>query len=725
MRTRWLAPAVLLLAAFPGARGGAGVAWAQSAPLGNRLSVSLETGGRAYLEELPAAERGKFEEYREVRSGGFLQALSLGLLSPDGRFQGEAVAREIGERDQLVRLRVQDLGRFDLQLRWDRIPHTYSTTARFSATETQRGVYTLPTPRPDTAALNRARLLGAVRLQWDAVRLGLAINPRKDWGFKAEYTRIEKNGERPLGMTVLFRPQEVPEPIEQTVHDLKLTQGFYRQNMQLQFSYDLSVFRNELDRVVADYPFNAVDDPNAGGARQRTALAPDNLAHSLGLAGGVSLPAKTRISGGLSYGWRRQDQTFLPHTINSAIAADPSLTLAQPDLAADARLLRFHLVANSRPLDRLNLTARYRYFDFDDRTQELEFPARVGYGDGRLIKLEHPLTAHRLWHSRQIAGVDGSYRLVPGVQLKAGYGWEQAKRNPEAREVGKSDEHTTKAALDFTGIDWLLLRASYGLSWRRGDPYHEVVEEVLPELRRLDIADRDRERVELLGRLYPLEGLTISAAYSRGLDEYPESAYGLQRDQNWSASGEVSWTPLDRLELYAGYARDQGELRQRSRYREPAVPSNTSFDWVGNSGDRITTYSAGGSLVLLPDRLDLGASWDYSRSVLRMHAFNPTPPAGGTAAQIRSATATNFPTIEQKLMPLSAYLRYSPAADWALTLRYAYEKFEDTDFRTDGLYPAITNAAFLGQEYRDYNAHLLSVTVGFRPALLRPARSTL
>ncbi|MBI4205107.1 MAG: MtrB/PioB family decaheme-associated outer membrane protein, partial [Betaproteobacteria bacterium] len=557
---------------------------------------------------------------------------------------------------------------------------------------------------------------------WDAVRIGLAVEPAARWGMKSEYTPIEKRGDLPLGMTSGFSPQEILEPIEQTVHDLKVSQAFYRENVQLQLSYDLSLFQNDLDRVVADNPFRSTDHPTLGGARGRAALPPDNVAHSLGLAGGVNLPWKTRVSGGVSYGWRRQDQEFLPHTINSAIS-DSLLELPQPSLDGDQRLLRFHVVANTRPLPRLNLTARYRYFDYDDRTTELDFPAHVGYGDR--MRVVEETDAHRHPYTRQIGGLDATYGLLNGVRLKAGYGWEGMGRGE--REVANSSEHTTRAALDLTRLDWLLLRASYAVSWRRGDEYEVEGDVILPELRRFDVADRDRTRAELLARLFLHERLTLSTTYGRGTDEFPESAYGLQSDRSWTASAEVTWTPLDRLELYAAVGRDDAKLRQRSRSRTPpALLDNLTYDWVANTTDRTNTISTGWTLVVLPGKLDLGASWDVSESKLEMAAFNPTTPTGGTTAQNTSATAQNFPTIRQKLRPVSAFLRYSPDANWTATVRYGYERFQENDFRSDGLYPArVTNGIFLGQDYQNYYAHLLTLTVGFRPALLRPARSTL
>ncbi len=174
--------------------------------------------------------------------------------------------------------------------------------------------------------------------------------------------------------------REILEPINQTIYDVRLSASLAREKYQLQFAYNLSLFQNDFDAVVSDNPcfgLAACGSSATGPARGRTALAPDNVAQTVTLSGGVNLPLRTRVNGSLSYSWRLQDQSFVPHTINPGFAGNPGLNLPQSDLHGDVRILLFNVSATSRPLPPLTLTGRYRLYDFDDRSDEIVFPPRV------------------------------------------------------------------------------------------------------------------------------------------------------------------------------------------------------------------------------------------------------------------------------------------------------------------------------------------------------------
>ncbi|MBI1892549.1 MAG: MtrB/PioB family outer membrane beta-barrel protein, partial [Candidatus Rokubacteria bacterium] len=247
----------------------------------------------------------------------------------------------------------------------------------------------------------------------DGARL-LHVDPDAGWDLKAEFTRIHKDGQRPMGMAFgspggNFR--EILEPINQTIYDVRLSASLAREKYQLQFAYNLSLFKNDFDSVISDNPcfgLAACGSSATGPARGRTALAPDNVAQTVTLSGGVSLPLRTRVNGSLSYSWRLQDQNFIPHTINPAFTGNPDLALPQSDLKGDVRILLFNVSATSRPLPPLTLTGRYRLYDFDDRSDEIVFPARV-LND---ITLENePRLANRFPYTKHNASLDGRWRF--------------------------------------------------------------------------------------------------------------------------------------------------------------------------------------------------------------------------------------------------------------------------------------------------------------------------
>jgi MtrB/PioB family decaheme-associated outer membrane protein len=716
-------------------------AWAQTEILGYKVDGSVELGGRAYIDRPTDKQSGKFEEYRDIPQGIFLEGLDLRLSTKDDRYFFEFKAKEAGEEDQNFLLRSSRLGFYEFEFEWDQIPHIYSTTGRMLGTEASRGVFTLPSPRPPLAAHNSAPRLDEIGLRWDTARLSLSLTPTPEWDLKAEYSRINKDGDRPIGMS-FGSPggpsREILEPIEQTVHDVRFSTSLARENWQLQFTYAFSLFQNSLDAVISDNPSFATDGAFAATAtggtsnpgRGRIALAPDSTAHTWTLSGGVNLPLRTRVTGSLSYSWRLQNQDFLPHTINPVLIANSAgqLTLPKSSLDGDVRILLFNLNATSRPLNPLTLTARYRVYDFNDQTDEIIFAGRV---DADRAFNNEDVRATRFPFTKHNAGVDARWRILNPLALTVGMGWERWDRADKHREAPITDEFMPKASLDYTPTDWLLLRATYAPSWREINDYnphahHAHVSEEDPaelaasqhlRLRKFDQANRDRQRGDLLLQLTPLDTLTTSLTYSIRKDDYTHSFFGLQKDDNWAAGIDVTWTPHERLSMSASYVREEYLAQLRSRYRaSPTQLENTTFDWVARNSDAIDTFGAGVNATLIPRTLELGLNWNLSYALSRMKAFNPVTPTGGTAAQNTTATATNFPAIEDTLNRIEAFARYHFWKNWTAKLQYAFESFNKTDFRTDQLVPSEgTNTnILLGNDLKDYTAHIVALTLGYR-----------
>lgn len=139
------------------------------------------------------------------------------------------------------------------------------------------------------------------------------------------------------------------------------------------------------------------------------------------------------------------------------------------------------------------------------------------------------------------------------------------------------------------------------------------------------------------------------------------------------------------------------------------VPKPPPGDFV------IHTLGAGIDTALVPKKLDMRLAWNYSRGTGKTRAFNPVPPSGGTAAQNTSAAAVTFPETSDRLQQLEASLRYRFTPALFARLRYIYETFDITDFRTDTLQPFMGGTdVFLGAQIRDYTAHILALSVGYR-----------
>jgi MtrB/PioB family decaheme-associated outer membrane protein len=733
---RWvavLAVGWLLVVGRPGS------ASAQLSLGGFNLEGEVEAGPVLFIDEPSRSRKGKFEEYRDMTEGLWLHRLQLRLFRPDESYSTELEGSKWGYEDQYYRLGAGRLGLWQFNFEWDQIPHVYSTTARLLARETERGVYRLDTPRPAPLSVhNSAPELGEVSTRWDTARMSLVLSPSPDFDVVAEYTRINKDGNRPFSMAFGSPGNnfyEVLEPIEHTIHDIRLRGTFARENWQLQFGYGLSVFQNSVSKLVVDNPCfanagacGAGDGGAAAPSAGQISLPPDNMAHSFNIAAGVNLPMRTRINGAFNYSLRLQNDAFLPHTINPALAANPNLRLPQRDLNGNVQTILASLGATTRPLKPLTLSAKYRYYEMFDLSDEITLPS-VAVNDR---SVSGPRRPGRWDYSKQNADIDARWQIVQPVALTLGVGWERWERN-EHREVGESDEFFGKAALDVTPAEWLLIRATYRPSFRRYNHYdprahaeHTVEEDAVAAaqgqsvfLRKFDEGERNRQQVDVLFQFTPFETMSITPTFGFRQDDYIASRLGLQDETSWSAGMDVSWSPAERVAFSAGYVYEQFSRQIRSRSR-PVTGTTTfdfkDFEWVSNQADTVNTVHAGIRATLIPRVLDWTAGANYSIAVGSDDTRNPVTPASGTAAQRTSATAKPIPTTQDQLLHVETALRYHFSKAWTASLGYAFESFQKNDWRTDRLTPVLqgVTSIWLGDDDRNYTAHLVGVTLTYR-----------
>ena len=726
----------------------ASTTWAQT-PLGGWvLEGGIEAGVRLLPDRPSKTESGKFEEYRDLEQGVFLESLGLRLRTADEKVFFELGGRQWGYKDQEYSFNVGRLGLWEGGFEWNQIPHTFSTSARFLGQEGPDGVFTLPTPRPSLNRHNAAPEPDDVSLLRKDAHFSFKLTPTPWIDITAEYTRIRKDGERPFGMAMGSpgnNHYEILEPIEQTTHDFRIKAVVAREWWQLQISYGFSAFRNGLDAVVADNPcfglpgtptglapaFQCGSDANGAPARGRTALTPDNTAHTMSIAGGVNLPWwYTRLTGNFTYSLRFQDQDFLPQTINAALNS-PLLTLPQKSLDGTVGITTVNFNATSRPLPPLTLSLRYRLFDFNDMTDELIFPANVV--NDRSVTVEAQRAA-RFEQTRHNLDVDARWRFGAIAAAGLGGGWEGLRRS-QNREIEKSDEIFLKATIDTTPWEWLLARLTYRPSFRRIGDYNPAaqlirttVEDVTadaiaafqsPLLRKLDESDRDRQRVDLMVQLMPMDTLTASLTGSFRNDNYYNSVLGLQDATSWTAGFDVTWSPTDRISFTGGYNHEWNLQRQTSRSRP--VSGTTTFDfadfnWTTTTTDRIEAFYLGMRGALIPQVLDLlfGARYEFARSEVANR--NPVTPKSGTAAQNLTATAVHWPDTDDSMFRFDIAARYHFWKNWTATVGYALEIFQKTNWQTDQLNPFIPGVSSIweGNNFRDYTAHIISLTLGYR-----------
>ncbi|MDE2059539.1 MAG: MtrB/PioB family decaheme-associated outer membrane protein [candidate division NC10 bacterium] len=718
--------------------------------------VDIEGGYRTIGGNRSSA---KFQEYRVLEESPFMDHLRLSLETKDKKQYVEFSTIDSFKQDQSYLFRAGQYGGYEVEVFWDQVPHLLSTTGRtlFNTTHEDSTVsLTLPpgvasTVQAATPA-TRASVLAGFLANATPVDLsfltskagfGLKYNLTDSLDFGVRYTFTQKDGTIPFGAgfgSPGGNVVELPAPLFNRTHQIEAKTQYARPGWNIGLGYTASFFDQGIDNITFDNPLSATNSPTAA-ARGLTTMDPSNQAHNIFLTGGLSLPLQTRITGKVSYGWRLQDESFVSHTINPALAADPQLALPRNSLDGDIRTTLVTLNATSRPLAALPLTLNsgYRFYDFNNRTPEIVFPATTVRDTSLAVG---PEVSTPFSYRKHNAHLDAGYPLLSDLHVNLGYEWERWDRDPNQREVPTSDEHFLKTSLDYTPIDWLLLRAAYRRSWRNIGNYNPQAhdahvttniegEAFVPDplgqsilLRKFDEADRTRDRVEILASITPIETLSFTATYSLIRDDFGLSPLGLQDSRGWSLGGDLTYSPRSWLSFFVNYVREEFNYDQLSRSRAvvgDTVSDFSDFNWRSINRDKVDTYGVGADVSLIPKRLNFRLTYSFSDADTIINSFNPVTPTSGTVAQQATATAVRYPLSNTNLHTLIAALRYNLTRNWSLKGEYRFEQFREKDWATDAIgQSGLTNLSpttdtFLGARFlQNYDAHIGAFTLRYQ-----------
>jgi MtrB/PioB family decaheme-associated outer membrane protein len=694
----------------------------------------FELGVRQLYGERNSA---KFNEYRDIPQGFFIKRAEVDLHELLQRsFFFNFQARDIREEDQTYLIGLGIARKYRLDLKWDQTPHVFTTTARSFLVEARPGQFLAP-DAIRTALVSAGTNSSVLRsvldnspgvdmsLRRDKGSGTLAFTPGTNWTALLNYSREKMVGRRPFGTTTnsFTNIIELPEPIDYRTHQLNAGGEYADETWTVQTSYYASIFDNQVGELVWDVPFAVTGTQSTRG---RLDLYPNNHAQNLSFAAGVNMPQRTRLVASIVPGWMRQNDPFLPLTINPNLAGVPGLPAESLDGKKQTLAMNYTLTSNV--VAQVPLKLRYTSYDYNNNTPEITFP-QVVITDSSLTSASDPHTSEPFGYDRKNLAFDASWDFLRSSSLSFLYNWERFTR--EHREVEQSTEHTVGTSLDVSPFDWLLLRGSYRHGSRDPEEYVGTAA-MIPSLRKLDEAGRTRHRAEALLQVTPLDQVSFGLSYGTTQDAYDEKGcvwlgfdqcYGLLKDLNNNYTFELTYDPAAQLSLFAEYTRENYNYRQRSRQRAPGndTPNN---DWESTRCDHVDNYAAG--LSLFPSNmvtLDFFYSLSVAINKLTTRALgdpslpgflvNTAPPFPGVA---------DYPDTSNRWHQLVSTIKF-PGLAQNLTpkLEYRYEKYDRIDFQlvTVGRYltdPQLTSSLFLGvgADIPGYTAHIVSASLEYR-----------
>jgi MtrB/PioB family decaheme-associated outer membrane protein len=739
----------------------------------------------------------KLEEYRDLPETLVVPQLELFIDSKKKDFYLEFGSLKTGLNDQSFSLRAGRYGLLDLEFVWDQIPHLFNVDNARTPYNTNSGNYTLSSKPQVTGAagstgaqvrnwVNAAAEPVDLKLYNGLARFNLRYTPTPGWTFTGGYGSQNTAGKRAFG--TYFGPSpgsynitELAEPIDYQTHNIELGGEYAGNGWALGLKYNASLFHNNTSTLGWDNPINrsnvgtggvltgpcrdsATYDQNTGRGpcRGTLDLYPSNQAHTFTVNGTAALPFKTNFMGSFSYGWRLQDDSFLPFTKNScygsgavpASCLDGALTampnISHGSLNGDVRPTMINATVVNNFVRDLDLKGFYRYYDFDNRSRRVFLPNGIIVNDQGTASGDE-LLSFPYAYAKQNTGFDASYKLFRWLTAKMGYVWERMHRE-YARELLNSNEHIFGPTFDIRPTMSTLFRLSYKRSIRDAHDYDtgrnaaveigETPEDIrlnrLEELRKFDEAARDRDKFSFFTQVSPLENLTLHGGFDFTNDRFPRSVIGVQEDVDYAPSVGFVYAPLDWLSFFGDYNWERFDWKMQSIARNtgpggcPDLEARTAENcpaatWRSRGNDEIHSVKIGSDMQVIKNLLNLRFQYGFSVGSSAVSSSGNTAASGDTGL----VPATDYPTIVNRWHEFLARAEYFLFKNVSLKLGYYFNSYSSKDTGVDimklwmgdvetptagpNFNSSIGRSIFLGDKGKgSYQAHIGFLGIGFK-----------
>jgi hypothetical protein len=749
---------------------------------GNTGTFTLSAQGGNGLED-----SSKLQQFETFPKGVFLPCAAFGWTNDKDYFI-DAKGTKLGLDDQFASVLAGKKGAATLSLKWDQNPNWQSNTAQTPYSESRSGntaFYHVPdgmrlglqnvyTPWVAPTASNPSGVGSAPAnptvagffavepwvAQAPAVELrylrktgtaGLDIPVGKDFVFSASYSHETRNGDK--NTTFYGGPNyEVATPIEYKTEGFRFGGEYAKGRLFANVTADFSNFTNDVWYAEIDNPERLqLNNPGYPAARTvyndaaafRLWLPPDNKAYTVDLTAGYTLPAHHKITGSLSTGQMKMDHELVDISTNPDIGTqpvNPAFTVVPPYGSVEAKydtfMLNFRLTGDPSPY--FGYIASYRKFELKDKTEEYEFLSVVRGDVGASQRVEGgtgesgPLVREHFGWS--VESLRGEIHVLPVHGLRVGLSYNEDKRKFDLGEYEDVKDKTLAVNVDW-GWKWVSLHGGFNnFSRDPGTPYEPAIWEGATFT---DTAQRDRNTWNALLTLTPVEKVAVSFNALTQKNDFPTSATGLL-DQTFDTYGvDVTYAPNAKLSLTAGYVYEKYFFDMAAAYiprglNPPFDPANM---WGNKTTDEVDTFRAGLSWVLVPDKVDFDATFDYTkpRSDSQYDFALPGTPIGGyneangvfpanvpPVPGFPVTTFDSFPLVSKEFIMAKLRLAYHISKNLTASALYWKQKYDNTDWQTDLMQPYMGHVDpganrwfFLGARVPSYDANLFRASLTY------------
>lgn len=628
-----------------------------------------------------------------------------------------ATANNVGYRDQKYLAQYTLVGKAKASFDWTSNPlfsevaktiYTASGASSTVAAAVQQGL------QAGTLTLKNAvgQFGQPLDLQYrrDVANGNFIYNASRDVDLKVAFRNTNRNGTTLQDFGFGSSPGNVhvldqPVPVDDRTTDVNASVEWANRSGLLGVGYNASWYNQSHPTYTFANPFRSTDSATAGPAFGETALWPSNDANTVNVNGAYKFAGRSKAFGMVSYGTWNQNQPLLPNTVNSALVSPP---LERTTAEAKANITTAMAGFNSRPIDPLTLDARYRYYDYANKTPI--FTNSTVVADFSIGGLEESEVAS---FKRQSFDADASYSPHQYITLGVGYSYNGDQQ--DGRVYTTTRENTFRALFDTTGNQYVTMRVKYEYSKRDGIDYNpeNLPESEQPLMVQYDVAPRDRNRATAILTVMPISSVAFNATYFVGRDTYPATYFGLRNNDNDGYSFGVDIVPASTVTFSVNGGREVYEAFQWSRTANPLSATDVTFndprrDWNLTTKDGVTTFSSSLDLNKSIKKTDIRLSYDLSD--------------GNTNYRYGLVPTTTLTVTQYTIQPKNRTQVAKVDATYYVTKRvgvgavYWYQQYTVRDFALNPMLLAplaLGSDLYNGYSYAPYKANMVFVRMTY------------
>lgn len=519
---------------------------------------------------------------------------------------------------------------------------------------------------------------------WRTVTLSGQYFAGSAWTFYSNLSHQEKEGTDLLSASFLTQAVELPQPIDYVTTGFEAGARWSGERSSLRVEYSGSWFDDNTDSLSFANPYPPIVPGSTSG---QLALPPSNDLQRVAASGDIHFrhPATT-LTFAVSVGRVTQDAGFLPL---STLPTNPPFDYSS--LNGDLRLTHYSLGLSSRPFTRLYLRGTASYDGRNDNTPVITVPSYIvtdTFPGG-------PATALRYGQDRSRAEGSADFTATRWLRLGVGGKYEEVHYAPGQVVTWTQDGQGWARAI-VTPHAGVTLTLKAGGDTRKASGFDALALPVLenPQISEYDVAPRDQRSYSLTGAWTITPTLTWSLEGFAANDDYPLSTLGLQSAHERRAASTLSYAPYERLSLYVdgGY--------QTFDFAQNGFTGAFTAPWVVTNDERFWSTGAGLHLVLR-------TRWDLTLDYTHAPSYTDIDTLVGGLAQA-------FPENTTTLDSARFDLRYRWTSALSVHLRYAYERYDTSDWALAGVGPAtLPNLLSVGRNPYYHDVNLIGLTVRY------------